>query len=286
MTFGERLREIAKRIEPAAGHEDALFEARQILCSVAGVKSSDPVTLTEQTLSDGQLKELEDRIRRRLSREPLQYILGEWEFMGLPFLTEPSSLIPRQDTETLCEEAVQRIRSEEYSSVLDMCCGSGCIGISVAKLTGVAVTLADINEGCLDLSRKNAERNGVEAAFVLTDLFGSLNGKRFDLILCNPPYLTREEMENLQREMCFEPWEALFGGEDGLDYYRRIAREYSEHLNPGGAMLLEIGCSQWDGVKGLFRDPDLIYDLSGHPRVAVVCANDIDRIRREDVREA
>ena len=180
------------------------------------------------------------------------------------------ALIPRQDTELLAETAISFVQERGYRSCLDLCTGSGCVGISVAKLAGVPVTLSDISEDALSLAKENAALNEVGAAFVASDLFRDIEG-RFDLITCNPPYLSRSDMENLQKEITFEPKLALFGGEDGLDYYRSIAKDFREHLNPGGVMLLEIGNTQAQSVAGLFREQTkVLNDLGGNPRVLVV----------------
>ena len=249
--------------------ESSLFESKQLVSSVLELPHTAPL-LDEVVLTEDQQGRLEDGIRRRQQGEPLQYILGEWEFMGLPFLVEPGVLIPRQDTEVLCEEAVRLIKERGYKTALDLCCGTGCIGISVAKDTGIAVMLGDISRECLDISRKNAEKNGVAVRVKETDLFSAFNGRSFDLILCNPPYLNAEEMESLQTEVRYEPELALYGGRDGLDVYRRLAAEYESHLNPGGTMLLEIGYRQWEEIKELFPGAGLIKDLAGNPRVVEI----------------
>ena len=188
-------------------------------------------------------KMLGEMLARRLAGEPLQYILGEWELMGLPFRVDARALIPRQDTETLVEAALGLIKERGYRTVLDLCCGTGCIGISLAALSGAAVTLADISADALALARENAEKNGVCARVTETNLFSNIK-RSFDLIACNPPYLSDADMAALQREVRFEPALALYGGADGLDFYRRIRTEYAAHLNPGGALLLEVGFGQ------------------------------------------
>ena len=160
------------------------------------------------------LKESIDGIaKRRAQGEPLQYILGKWEFMGLPFYTRHCALIPRQDTETLCEEAL----SIGGKTLLDLCCGTGCIGVSLAKLGGFEVTFGDISPDCLALARENAAINGVPGSFVLTDMFGNISGS-YDMICVNPPYIPTLELASLQAEVKREPVLALDGGADGLDF--------------------------------------------------------------------
>jgi len=243
-------RELAAALSPAAGAE-ADLEARFLL---------------EASKEDAWLREA---IRRRLGGEPLQYILGEWAFMGLPFLVGPEALIPRQDTETLCETALRWLKGRPGAAVLDLCCGSGCIGVSLGRLAGAKVTFADISPQALSLARRNAEKNGVGGAFYESDLLANVPGV-YDLIACNPPYLTAAEMESCQRELTFEPPLALFGGEDGLDFYRRLAGEWREHVRPGGLLLLEMGCTQGEAVRALFPGARIIKDICGLDRVACV----------------
>ena len=216
------------------------------------------------------LKESIDGIaKRRAQGEPLQYILGKWEFMGLPFYTRPCALIPRQDTETLCEEALKI--NGRGKTLLDLCCGTGCIGVSLAKLGGFEVTFGDISRDCLALARENAALNGIPGKFLLTDMFSDISDS-FDLICVNPPYIPTSELASLQAEVKREPVLALDGGADGLDFYRRIARDYAAHLNPGGHMLLEVGIGQAEGVGAMFRRPRIVKDVCGVDRVVVVGA--------------
>ena len=203
--------------------------------------------------------------KRRAQGETLQYILGKWEFMGLPFYTRHCALIPRQDTETLCEEAL----SIGGKTLLDLCCGTGCIGVSLAKLGGFEVTFGDISPDCLALARENAAINGVPGSFVLTDMFGNISGS-YDMICVNPPYIPTLELASLQAEVKREPRLALDGGADGLDFYRRISRDYAAHLNPGGALLMEVGAGQAADVAAMFPKAEIIKDICGIERVVAV----------------
>ncbi|MCE5234522.1 MAG: peptide chain release factor N(5)-glutamine methyltransferase [Clostridiaceae bacterium] len=248
-------------------NEEAAFSARLLLCHALGV--SDLLPLYASPMPEAAQTVLSAYVARRLSGEPLQYILGEWEFMGLPFYVERGVLIPRQDTETLAEHAVSLIAAHGYKTALDLCCGTGCIGISLHKLAGIAVTLADIDDTCLALARKNAARNAVSAQVLQSDLFGAIS-ERFDLIACNPPYIPTGELSSLQKEVQAEPQIALDGGADGLKFYRRIAAAYKSRLNAGGALLLEVGISQADDVKKLFENAYTVKDLNGVERVVAV----------------
>ena len=270
MTVAALTRWLAERLAPAAG-EDARFEARLMAAETLDVRPNELPGLRDEAAPAAARERAEEMLRRRLLGEPLQYILGEWELMGLPFAVDARALIPRQDTETLIETALGLIRERGYRTVLDLCCGTGCIGISLAKLFGVSATLADISAGALALARENAEKNGVCARFVETDLFSNIKDT-FDLIACNPPYLSDADMAALQREVRFEPALALYGGADGLDFYRRIAAEYAAHIAPGGVLLMEVGFGQAADVCAMFgKTAYAVRDLCGVERVVVVC---------------
>lgn len=158
------------------------------------------------------------------AREPLQYILGETEFMGLTFHVEPGVLIPRADTEILVEKALKVMPPN--ARVLDIGTGSGAIAVSLARLGQAArVTAVDVSDKALEIARKNAENNGADVEFVKSDCFSALQGRKYDMIVSNPPYISDEEMQTLMPEVRQEPELALFGGGDGLDFYRRISRE-------------------------------------------------------------
>lgn len=252
---------------------EAAFEARLIIAAVTGGEPAR-AALSERELSEKDLELIEKMTERRLRREPLQYILGEWSFMGLDFFVTPAALIPRQDTELICETALGLIREKGYGSALDICTGTGCIAIAIKKLAGreIAVEAADISADALELARRNAEKNEAEIFFRRADLFEGAG--EYDLITANPPYVSSADMQALQPELAFEPRLALYGGEDGLDIYRRIAREYEPHLKTGGALLLEVGYREAESVAALFRENEtfIIKDLNGVDRVVGVFA--------------
>ena len=209
-------------------------------------------------------------IERRKTREPLQYILGTQVFMGFTFLVTPDVLIPRADTETLCEQAL--LYADENRRVLDLCTGSGALAVSIKRLSpACSVTATDISEKALAIARENAATLEADIEFLQGDLFSPLQGRRFDIILSNPPYIPNGELDTLQAEVQKEPRAALAGGTDGLDFYREIAQKAPSHLEKRGMLLLEIGETQGDAVRALlspkFDDIKLIHDLSGRPRV-------------------
>lgn len=245
--------------------DEHLTEARLAVSDMAEIPYNRLNKYKASTFPAALMPRLEELVSRRKSGEPLQYILGKWEFMGLPFYTRPCALIPRQDTETLCEEAL----SIGGKTLLDLCCGTGCIGVSLAKLGGFEVTFGDISPDCLALARENAALNGVPGSFVLTDMFGNISDS-FDLICVNPPYIPTSELASLQAEVKREPVLALDGGADGLDFYRRIARDYATHLSPGGALLMEVGAGQAADVAEMFLKAEIIKDICGIERVVAV----------------
>lgn len=245
--------------------DEHLTEARLAVSDMAEIPYNRLNKYNASTFPAALMPRLEELVSRRKSGEPLQYILGKWEFMGLPFYTRPCALIPRQDTETLCEEAL----SIGGKTLLDLCCGTGCIGVSLAKLGGFEVTFGDISPDCLALARENAALNGVAGSFVLTDMFGNISGS-YDMICVNPPYIPTSELASLQAEVKREPALALDGGADGLDFYRRISRDYAAHLNPGGALLMEVGAGQAADVAEMFPKAEIIKDICGIKRVVAV----------------
>ena len=249
MTVAQALRSATQRLTDA-GVPDAAYDASQMLAHLMGENALAMRLSGERTLSPQTLSAYDALVERRRAREPMQYILGETQFMGLTFHVEPGVLIPRQDTEILCEAALCRLR--EGARVLDIGTGSGALAVSLKALCpGCDVTAVDVSDAALAIARENARRNGVQVRFLKSDCFGALSGERFDMIVSNPPYISREEMQQLMPEVRQEPELALFGGEDGLDFYRRIAKEAPTHLKVGGWLLFEIGWKQREAVQAL-----------------------------------
>lgn len=250
---------------------EAEFELRQMLAHVLKVLKINFFDMNSE-LHDSDLKRLDSMVMRRLNHEPLQYILGEWEFMGQRFYVNENVLIPRQDTETLVEIAEAIIKKRGFRSLLDICTGSGCIGISVAKRTGIAATLSDISVSALEIAGRNALLNDVSCIIVKSDIFGGIDGY-FDVITANPPYIESSICNSLQPEVQFEPHIALDGGDDGLKYYRKIRKEFAEHLTPNGILIMEIGYNQGQSVPALFEGfgrVNVYKDLCGNDRVVTV----------------
>lgn len=228
----------------------------------------------EREVQPDALDTLNAMLARRAAGEPVQYILKRADFMGLTFYVDERVLIPRQDTETLVENALIAITPLPEVEVLDLCTGSGCIGLSLGSLAPRAqVTLSDVSRDALDVAKKNAELLSVAVTLRQGDLFQAVGRRRYDLIVSNPPYVPRGELAGLQTEVRHEPAIALDGGVDGLDFYRRIAAEAPAHLNPEGLVYLEVGIGQAGAVKALLesfihcRESGIIKDLNGIDRV-------------------
>lgn len=273
MTFGEWIAAARAELE-RAGNPDAQVDARLLVCGLCDLAPGRLAGICGQEMPAALHAELERRLDRRLSGEPLQYIEGAAYFMGLKFAVDSRVLIPRQDTETLCEQALTFLRGYTGAEVLDLCTGSGAIAISVARLQpGLRVTATDMSSDALSVASENAHLNGVYVRFMQGDLFEPVAGERFDAILCNPPYLTADDMVHLQTEVACEPRMALFGGEDGLMFYRRLAHEVYGHLKPGGYALFEVGDGQAAEVLRLMSENAMcaasgtVKDLPGVERV-------------------
>ena len=268
-TIREAAREALKTLRNA-GVEDADTDVWRLLAAVCGGEPLELRLRGGEPLPEEDRAAFEALVLRRAGREPLQYIEGDAEFMGLRLEVTPDVLIPRGDTEVLCEEALRLLRPGMRA--LDIGTGSGALALALkARCPMAEITAADVSARALAVARRNAEACGVCVEFLESDCFGSLQGRRFDLIVSNPPYLSRAEMEECMPELAFEPAGALFGGEDGLDFYRRICREAPDHLEPGGALLLEIGWRQKEPVEALLRrfvgEPRARRDYGGNWRV-------------------
>ena len=256
MTPRQLLKETAAAFR-AAGIPDPEVDASVLLSSLTGVA---PLTLRldgDTALADDVLARFSALVQQRLERIPLQYLLGSQDFMGHSFHVDERVLIPRPETELLCELAIDALRKtrKPFPAALDLCCGSGCIGVSIAlAVRNTQVHLADLSEDALAVTRMNAEALHAAVTLHQGDLFGAVDGMRFDVIVSNPPYIPTEECRVLQDEVLREPVMALDGGMTGLDFYRRIAQEAPEHLLPGGMLLLEVGWDQGESVRQLLKD--------------------------------
>ncbi len=238
-----------------------------------GVTRNSLFLRPDLTVSEEKSQEYLEAVRRRCTKIPLQHITGVQEFMGLEFSVNEHVLIPRQDTEVLVEKVLSDIKNIPSVTVLDMCTGSGCIAISIAKLSDNAqVSAADISEKALQKAKENNQKNGTAVQLIHSDLFEKIEGT-FDVIVSNPPYIRTAVIQELMEEVKdHDPWIALDGHEDGLDFYREITKEAKKHLNPEGKIYYEIGFDQGADVQKIleqngFRDIHILKDLSGNDRV-------------------
>lgn len=257
----------------AAGIPDPAWDSALLLAHLTGKPALNLRLDMDTQLDDALLTRFYALRDQRLQRVPLQYLLHQQSFMGHDFYVDSRVLIPRPETELLTELAIAEMQHRR--TALDLCCGSGCIGISLAlAVPGADVHSADLSPDALAVTRRNAEALGAKLTLHQGDLFAAVEGLRFDLIISNPPYIPTEDCRSLQAEVMQEPGMALDGGADGYDFYRRIALEAPAHLNVGGVVLLEVGFDQAEGVAALlrqagFQETCIHHDLQGIPRMVV-----------------
>ena len=224
----------------------------------------------ERTVKPSESKKIREISEKRLAGRPLWYIIGDTEFYGCKIKVDERALIPRPETEILAESVVKS--AEEGDKILDMCTGSGCIAVSVAKALRkkhCTVTAADLSDAAIMLARENARLNDVNVTFVQSDLFSNVRG-RFNIIVCNPPYIKSGEIPYIQKEVReYEPRVALDGGDDGLDFYRRIAENVRSYLAKDGMLIMECGEGQANDILQIFHKRDyaiVLKDLAGVDR--------------------
>lgn len=256
------------------------LEARELTAHACGADARDPSGWTRRYAAEEAAQAAHSLCARRVSGEPLAYLLGEWDFCGLTLKVTPDVLIPRADTERLCELATACARTWETPRVLDLCCGSGCIGLAIlAAVPSARCISADLSEGALAVTRDNARTLGLSPrsicmrADALAAPHAKLNG--FHVMVCNPPYITASEMAELDHSVAdYEPHLALYGGTDGLDFYRVLAAHWMEVLVPGGTAFFECGWQQADAVAALLEaagwaQPEVETDYAGVRRIVI-----------------
>lgn len=255
----------------AAGIADAKIDAWLLLEMVAKIDRSFYFMHTNDEVDPEVLTEYKRVVEKRAEHVPLQYITGEQEFMGMAFKVNSNVLIPRQDTETLVEEALKVIGPQ--MDVLDLCTGSGCILLSILKnAPTVRGTGSDVSKQALLVAKENAKLHNLEAEWVRSNLFDNVSGQ-FDVIVSNPPYIAQAEILTLMPEVGqFEPVQALDGGVDGLDFYRKIVEQAPQYLKENGYLFFEIGWDQGTQVQQLMQEAGfagvtVIKDLAGNDRV-------------------
>jgi release factor glutamine methyltransferase len=250
---------------------DEPSDADWIMVEVLGVSRS--MLPFVQNISDSDVLKIMDIAKKRAEHVPIAYIFGKTNFFGRDFKVNENCLIPRLDTEILVEEAIKCIKKKnQVVSVLDIGTGSGAIAITIASETSAKVTAVDVSKKALEIAEENAKANNANVKFVLSDLYENIKGERFDLIVSNPPYIETGVIETLDREVAsHEPILALDGGEDGLNFYRRIIQDAKFHLNPHGMIFFEIGYNQSQSVRKLlekdFENIKVVKDYGGNTRV-------------------
>ena len=271
MVISEFVRETAKQLG-----DNARFEAELMVMSVMEMDRTRLVLNGKLPVMPQHTYRMNKMIERRKKGEPLQYILGENEFMSLDFFVREGVLIPRSDTEILVETVIDKI-GDKKTTVADICTGSGCIGISIAHYKkNTDVELFDISDIALETAEKNIKRNNVSdrVKSYKMDILNEYPKKKYDVVVSNPPYIEKAVIETLQTEVKdYEPRIALDGGEDGLVFYRRIAETAHNFLKKGGLLAFEIGYNQGESVRGLmqndFYDTEVIKDLNNNDRVVI-----------------
>lgn len=249
--------------------------AEELLASILGIKRMDLYLQHDRPLVDSELERMRAVLKLRAQGDPLEYIIGQVEFYHCRFFVNRDVLIPRQETEILVDLIVKKIKGSalEGKKLWDICTGSGCIGISLKKaIPELLVTLSDLCPNALSLARKNAAENQVQVDIRSGDLLAPFKGEKADVILCNPPYVSKKEYEELDRSVKdYEPRLALVGGEEGTEYYQRLAKDLPPFLESGAQVFLEIGAAQGSSVKEIFstfpcRRSGLIKDWSDRDR--------------------
>lgn len=269
MVIRQAVRLISDMLESVT--DDAYFEARQIVSEISGGK------MPFEEITEAQLAECEDKAKRRKTGEPLQYILGNWEFYGRKYFVGEGVLIPRPETELLCDIAIEHLKNTGGKAV-DLCSGSGCIAVTTALEANVGTVGIEISGKAYGYFLKNIAENKAEKLVTAIngdifdkDILGQFPDDSLSAVLSNPPYISSADMKTLQKEVTFEPELALFGGEDGLDFYRRLVPMWAVKLRSGGLFAVEIGEEQGQAVSDIFKKagltPQVVTDYSGHNRI-------------------
>lgn len=261
----------SKRVLKQAGIDSFEFETGVIFEEVLGkgwwASDAGP--------SEEQMAKIRQMLGRRAKHEPLQYIIGSWSFFGLDFFVGEGVLIPRPETESLVEEALKELTSAAFPVVFDLCSGTGCIGISIAKnREDSKVYLVEKSAAAFGYLKRNIELHALNNLVPINEgIFEFSPETKADLIVANPPYIKTAEIKGLQKEVLLEPWMALDGGADGLDFYKWIIKSFGRFLAPGGRFIFEVGFGQMDAVSKLLKEPGFatrrVKDLNGIDRVAI-----------------
>lgn len=278
MNIGQLNQAVCERLQCDAVSMPAL-EARELIACALGIDRRRLLQRSAQAVSEQEQARTWQLVERRLAGEPLAYLLGEWDFYGLTFKITPDVLIPRSDTERLCELAIESAKEHAQPKALDLCSGSGCIGLALVHEVAQAVAVGvDVSPKAVAIAQQNARKLG------LTDRYQCTQGDAmqppphewagaFDLMVCNPPYITEREMQELDTSVAdYEPHLALYGGTDGLVFYRTIMQTWARCVKPGGLLLFECGFAQGQSVAQICRQAngthaEVLTDYAGVPRI-------------------
>lgn len=270
MTIFEAYNSTKKKLE-AAGVKDFVFEAKQIIMHVTGFTPTQILTDYNKPLTDFQENNLVAIVHQREVHYPLQYIFGNWDFYGRTFKVGVGVLIPRSDTEVVVETAIQSVSDTKAPKILDLCAGSGCIGITLdLEIPDSEVTLVEKYDEALRYTVENVKINNSKAKILKGDVFETpqFEKESFDLVVSNPPYIPQDEMKYCSPEVKFEPETALLAEDEGLEFYKAIINNYTPCIKKGGKLCFEVGFKQAEKVRDLlytkgFKDIKIKNDLNG-----------------------
>ena len=257
--------------------ESYAIDATLLLMKAMSFTKVQIYTNNHVILTQKQQKEYLYDLEQRIQGKPIQYITGVCEFMGLPFTVQEGVLIPRADTEILVETVLQYHEKEHFQNAIDICTGTGCIAVSLAKYTDISMYGVDISERALQIAKKNAQNHAVSVTWFQSDLFQNvpISLAHFDCIVSNPPYIATKEIQTLMNSVkCFEPHLALDGGEYGTDFYKKITQQSKQYLKKGAFLFFEIGYQQAEAVCSIlnqngFDNIVVRKDLAGLDRVVL-----------------
>ncbi len=273
MTVREAKKKLIEELEKIS--DSATFEANELLRTALSSDKNKLIYMSEKQLKSSEQRRLRGYVKKRKKGIPLQYILGEWEFYSLPFYVGRGVLIPRADSELLVDLALEEIPLGRSDVVFDLCAGSGALGISISHHRPETTVIAvEKSRAAFRYLTRNVARNSVTVKPVCDDIFRFKPTEKADIVICNPPYITRDEMLELEPQVKKEPKTALFGGKDGLKFYRFLSESAHRFLKSGGKLILEIGWKQGKEVSELFASAgfteiEILQDISGNDRVVV-----------------
>ena len=272
-----KLRELyldgCKNLE-SISEESAPFEVFQLIEKAFGINKSGYFIHSEDEVDEKSAEKFKEMLLRRKNHEPLQYILGEWEFYGLPFKVGEGVLVPRGDTEIIAETAINYINKNNFKNMIDLCSGSGALAIAIAKNTDLEkVDAVELSKKAFSYLLQNIELNEAQNKITAynTDIFTFENQIKYDVVVSNPPYIPTKDIEELSQEVKQEPFMALDGGLDGLYFYRKISELYFDKINTNGMLFFEIGINQLEDVSKImkeigYKEINFVKDYAGIPR--------------------